>query len=36
MNRVQKTLIGEWSFIFSINPLDAEVELQRLLSVKTN
>lgn len=36
MNRVQKTLIGEWSFIFAINPLDAEVELQRLLSVKTN
>lgn len=36
MNRVKKTLIGEWSFSLSVNPLDAETELQRLLTVKTN
>jgi RNA polymerase-interacting CarD/CdnL/TRCF family regulator len=34
MNRVQKALIGEWSFILSVTPLDAEIELQRLLSAK--
>lgn len=32
MRRVQKSLIGEWSFIFSIHPHDAENELQKLLS----
>jgi len=32
MRRVQKSLIGEWSFIFSINPHDAENELHKLLS----
>jgi RNA polymerase-interacting CarD/CdnL/TRCF family regulator len=32
MRRVQKSLIGEWSFIFSINPHDAEDELQKLLA----
>jgi RNA polymerase-interacting CarD/CdnL/TRCF family regulator len=36
MNRAQKALIGEWSFILSIKPLDAEVELQRLLTAKSN
>ena len=36
LNRVQKALIGEWSFIFSVTPLDAEIELQRLLSAKAN
>jgi len=36
MNRVQKALIGEWSFSLSMNPLDAEIELQRLLSARTN
>ena len=36
MNRAQKALIGEWSFILSIPRLDAEVELQRLLPVKKN
>jgi RNA polymerase-interacting CarD/CdnL/TRCF family regulator len=36
MNRVQKALIGEWSFILSVPRLDAQLELQRLLSVKTN
>lgn len=32
MRRIQKSLIGEWSFVFSINPLDAEHELQKLLA----
>lgn len=32
MRRIQKSLIGEWSFVFSINPQDAENELQKLLS----
>jgi len=32
MKRVQKALIGEWSFILSITPLEVEVELRRLLS----
>ncbi|HND47417.1 MAG TPA: CarD family transcriptional regulator [Anaerolineales bacterium] len=32
LRRVQKSLIGEWSFIFSINPHDAENELQKLLA----
>lgn len=36
MNRVQKALVGEWSFIFSVPPLDAEVELQKLLAARTN
>jgi RNA polymerase-interacting CarD/CdnL/TRCF family regulator len=36
MSRVQKALIGEWSFILSVSPLDAEVELQKLMSAKTN
>ncbi|MBI3161593.1 MAG: hypothetical protein IPG44_18090 [Anaerolineales bacterium] len=37
LKRVQKALIGEWSFVSSITPLDAEVELQHLLSAgKTN
>jgi len=31
MRRAQKALIGEWSFVFSITPLEAEKELQRLL-----
>jgi RNA polymerase-interacting CarD/CdnL/TRCF family regulator len=34
MRRAQKALIGEWSFIFSITPLEAERELQRLLPNK--
>lgn len=36
MNRVQKALIGEWSFSLSVTPLDATIELQQLLSAKTN
>lgn len=32
LRRAQKTLISEWSFVFSINPLDAEDKLQKLLS----
>lgn len=32
IRRVKKTLIGEWSFIFSINPHEAEAELQKLLA----
>jgi RNA polymerase-interacting CarD/CdnL/TRCF family regulator len=36
MNRVQKALIGEWSFILSVTPLDAQIELHRLLSAGTN
>ncbi|MCL4270085.1 MAG: hypothetical protein KJZ72_11095 [Anaerolineales bacterium] len=32
MRRLQKTLIGEWSFIFSITPQDAENELHKLLT----
>ncbi|MBK6793973.1 MAG: hypothetical protein IPG80_15905 [Anaerolineales bacterium] len=32
IRRVKKTLIGEWSFILSITPLDAEVEMQKLLA----
>jgi RNA polymerase-interacting CarD/CdnL/TRCF family regulator len=34
LDRVRKTLIGEWSFSLSITPLDAETELQRLLSAR--
>ncbi|MDP1544887.1 MAG: CarD family transcriptional regulator [Anaerolineales bacterium] len=33
--RIKKTFIREWSFIFSIQPLDAEAELQKLLSQNT-
>ncbi len=32
IRRIKKTLISEWSFIFSINPRDAENELQKLLT----
>lgn len=32
IRRIKKTFISEWSFIFSINPHDAEAELQRLLT----
>ncbi len=35
IRRVKKTLIGEWSFIFSINPHEAEAELQKLLAPHT-
>ena len=34
MKRVEKTLIREWSFILSVPPQEAEVELHRLLSHK--
>jgi len=34
MKRAQKSLIGEWSFILSVTPPQAEVELYRLLSHK--
>jgi CarD family transcriptional regulator len=34
MRRAQKALIDEWSFVFSITPLEAEKELQRLLTLK--
>ena len=36
MKRVHKALINEWSFILSVTPLDAEIELHRMLSVNTN
>jgi RNA polymerase-interacting CarD/CdnL/TRCF family regulator len=36
MNRTQKALIGEWSFILSVTPLEAKLELQRSLSSKVN
>lgn len=36
MKRAQKTLIGEWSFSLSVTPQQAELELQRLLSHKTD
>jgi RNA polymerase-interacting CarD/CdnL/TRCF family regulator len=32
MRRIKKIFIGEWSFTFSIPPLAAEAELQKLLS----
>jgi RNA polymerase-interacting CarD/CdnL/TRCF family regulator len=32
MRRIQKTLIGEWSYVFSIDPSDAEAELQKMLA----
>jgi RNA polymerase-interacting CarD/CdnL/TRCF family regulator len=32
MKRAQKALIDEWSFVFSITPLEAEKELQHLLT----
>ena len=32
IRRIKKTLISEWSFSFSINPHDAENELQKLLT----
>jgi RNA polymerase-interacting CarD/CdnL/TRCF family regulator len=32
MRRAQKALLGEWCFILSVAPHDAEQELQRLLS----
>ena len=32
MYRVQKMLTGEWSFVFSISPQDADIQLQKLLS----
>lgn len=35
LRRTQRTLVGEWSFIFSIPPLDAEAELSKLLSKHT-
>ncbi len=34
MRRAQKALIGEWSFILSVTPHEAEVELQRLITRK--
>jgi len=36
MERVQKSLITEWSFSLSVTPLEAETELHRLLSAKKN
>lgn len=36
MRRVQKALIGEWCFILSVAPHDAEEELQRLLTTQKN
>lgn len=36
MNRAQKALIAEWSFVLSIPPHEAEVELHRLLSANMN
>jgi RNA polymerase-interacting CarD/CdnL/TRCF family regulator len=34
MRRAQKALLGEWCYILSIAPHEAEEELQRLLSIK--
>jgi RNA polymerase-interacting CarD/CdnL/TRCF family regulator len=34
MRRAQKALLGEWCFILSVTPHDAEIELQRLLTRK--
>jgi RNA polymerase-interacting CarD/CdnL/TRCF family regulator len=36
MKRMQKALIGEWSFALSVTPQDAEAELHRLLAPKAN
>jgi RNA polymerase-interacting CarD/CdnL/TRCF family regulator len=36
MRRTQKALIGEWSFILSITPHEAEVQLNRSLGHKTD
>ena len=36
MKRAQKTLIGEWCFSLSVTPQQAENELHRLLSHKTD
>jgi RNA polymerase-interacting CarD/CdnL/TRCF family regulator len=32
MKRIQKAFISEWSFVLSVNPHDAEVELQKMLA----
>ncbi|MBI3170613.1 MAG: hypothetical protein HYZ22_19200 [Chloroflexi bacterium] len=32
IRRIKKIFISEWSFIFSVNPHDAEAELQKLLT----
>lgn len=34
MKRTQKSLIGEWSYIFSVTPHEAEIELNRSLTPK--
>jgi len=34
IKRVQKTLIGEWSFALSVTSHEAETELHKLLSIK--
>lgn len=34
MRRAQKALVGEWSYIYSITPLEAEDRLHRLLTTK--
>ena len=36
LRRIQKTLVGEWSYVFSILPMEAETELQKLLSKNAN
>lgn len=36
IKRAEKALIGEWSFILSVTPPQAEIELHRLLSHKMN
>jgi len=36
MKRAQKTLIGEWVYILSVTPEQAETELHRLLALRTD
>ena len=36
IKRAEKSLIAEWSFILSVTPLQAEIELHRLLSHKVD
>lgn len=36
LRRIQKTLVGEWSYVFAILPMEAETELQKLLSKNAN
>jgi hypothetical protein len=35
MKRAQHALVGEWGFVLSVTPAQAESEMQHLLSVST-